>query len=165
MVWCQECHQNKEWCPKCGDWTHLECFQCPAKSSSVKLVTSLDTLPAFVIRKSKFLSSQGSQRCINYKHGQYMSKITNLTYRLKSHHTRNLCLRARLDTCADVNIMPASVYRLVFKDADMKKLGPSKLEIGTHTTYTVKIVGSGMFYLVHPDTNKLVDVTFFVALM
>ena len=40
--------------------------------------------------------------------------IANLAYRLKLHHTRNQYLRARLDTCADVNIMPASVYRLVF---------------------------------------------------
>ena len=42
--------------------------------------------------------------------------ITNLAYRLKPHHTRNLYLRARLDTCTDVNLMPASVYKLVFKD-------------------------------------------------
>ena len=88
---------------------------------------------------------------------------TNLAYRLKSHHTRNLYLRARLDTCADVNIMPASVYRLVFKDPEMKKLTHSSLEIGTYTTDTVKIVGSCMFNLVHPDTKKLMDVTFFVA--
>ena len=128
---------------------------------SVKLVTSLDSLPAFVIRKSKLHSSPGNQRHINYKLGQYMQKkvpyvvnlkitapvripfacrskystcklilrryqrITNLAYRLKSHHTRNLYLRARLDTCADVYIMPASMYRLVFKDPEMKKLATS----------------------------------------
>ena len=42
--------------------------------------------------------------------------ITNLAYRLKPHHHRNMYLRARLDTCADVNLMPASVYQLIFKD-------------------------------------------------
>ena len=68
-----------------------------------------------------------------------------------------------MDTCVDVNIMPASVYRFVFKDPEMKKLASSSLEIGTYTTDTVKIVGSFMFYLVHPDTKKLMDVTFFVA--
>ena len=67
-------HENKEGCSKCGDSTQVEGFQCPAKSSSVKLVTSLDTLPAFVIRKSKLLSSQGNQPCIKYKQGQYMPK-------------------------------------------------------------------------------------------
>ena len=89
--------------------------------------------------------------------------ITNLAYRLKPHHIRNLYLRARLDTCADVNVMPVSVYRLVFQDPNMKKLAPSNLEIGTYTTDTVKIVGSCMFYLVHLNTKKLMDVTFFVA--
>ena len=42
--------------------------------------------------------------------------ITNLAYNLKPHQTRNQYLRARLDTCVDVNIMPASVYKLVFND-------------------------------------------------
>ena len=72
--------------------------------------------------------------------------ITNLAYRLKSHHTRNFYLRARLDTCTDVNIMPANVYRLVFKDPEMKKLATSSLEIGTYTADTVMIVGSCMLY-------------------
>ena len=45
--------------------------------------------------------------------------ITNLAYRLKPHHTRNLYLRARLDTCTDVKLMPASMHLLVFNDAKM----------------------------------------------
>ena len=75
--------------------------------------------------------------------------IANLAYCLKAHHQRNLYLRAGLDTCTDVNIMPASVYRSMFKDPEMKKLAPSELEIGTYTTDTVKIVGSCRFFLVH----------------
>ena len=89
--------------------------------------------------------------------------ITNLASGLKPHHKRNQYLRARLDTCADVNIMPVSVYKLVFQDPDCKKLAPSKLEIGTYNTATVKLVGSCMFYLVHPDTKCLQEVTFYVA--
>ena len=68
-----------------------------------------------------------------------------------------------MDTCADVNIMPASVYKLVFNDPELKKLSPSTLGIGPDTTDTVKIVGSCLFYLVHPDTKKLQEVTFYVA--
>ena len=90
--------------------------------------------------------------------------IANLAYQLKSHHNRNLYLRAKLDTCADVNIMPASVYRLMFKDPEMKELSPSELEIGTYAIDTFKIAGSCIFYLVHPDSKKLVYVTFFVAI-
>ena len=89
--------------------------------------------------------------------------ITNLSYRLKPHHTRNQYLRARLDTYVDVNIMPASVYKLVFKDPELKKLAPSTIEIGTYTTDTMKIVGSYISYLVHLATRKLQKVTIFVA--
>ena len=59
--------------------------------------------------------------------------------------------------------MQASVYKLGFKDPDLKKVGPSILEIGTYTTDTVKIVGSYVSCLVHPGTKKLHEVTFFVA--
>ena len=86
--------------------------------------------------------------------------ITHLAYRLQTHHTRNQYLRARLDTCADVNIMPASVFSLLFKDPELKKLDSCNLKIGTYTTDAVRIVDSCKFYLVHLDTTKLQEVTF-----
>ena len=89
--------------------------------------------------------------------------ITNLAYRLKPHHTRNHYIRERLDTCASVNIMPASVYRLVFKDPKLKKLASNTMDIGIYNTDTVKIVGSCIFYLVQPHTKTFQEVTFFVA--
>ena len=89
--------------------------------------------------------------------------ITNLAYKLKPHQTRHQYLRARLETCADVNIMPASVYKLVFNDPELKKLAPSTLEGGTYTTDTVNIVGSCLSYLVHPHTEKLQEMTFYAA--
>ena len=46
--------------------------------------------------------------------------IMNITYWLKQHHTRNQYLRARIDMCADVNIMAVSVYRLLYHDGDLK---------------------------------------------
>ena len=89
--------------------------------------------------------------------------ITNHAYRLKPHHKRNQYLRARLDTCADVNIMPASVYQLVFQDPGCKMLAHSKHEVSTYTTNTVILVGYCMFYLVHPDSKCLLEATFYVA--
>ena len=89
--------------------------------------------------------------------------IANLAYKLKSHQTKNQYLRARLDTWADVNIMPASVYKLMFNGPELKKLAPSNSKIGTYTTDTVMIVESCLFYLVHLDTKKLQEVTFYVA--
>ena len=51
--------------------------------------------------------------------------ITNIAYWLKQHHTRNQYLWARIDMCADMNIMPISVYRLLYHDSDLRKLTPS----------------------------------------
>ena len=56
------------------------------------------------------------------------------------------------------------MYKLVFQDSNRKKLDPSSLEIGTYTTDTVKIVGSSVFYLVHLDIKKLMEVTFYIAM-
>ena len=89
--------------------------------------------------------------------------ITNIAYRLKPYHNRNMYLQARLDTCADVYIILASVYHLVFKDPKMKKLAPCNLKISTYTADTVNIVGSCTFYVVHPDSKKVIQVTFYVA--
>ena len=72
-------------------------------------------------------------------------------------------MRARLDTCANVNIMPACVYKVVLHDQELLKLAPSKLEISAYTTNTVKFVRSCVLYLVHHDTKCLQEVTFYVA--
>ena len=64
----------------------------------------------------------------------------------------------------DVNLMPASMYQLVFSDPNMKKLTPSKLQVGTYMTNTVKIIGFCTFHLVHPDTKRLLETTFNVAM-
>ena len=65
--------------------------------------------------------------------------------------------------CADVNIMPASVYKLVYRDSNLEKLALNKMQIGTFTNDTVKIVGTCKLYLVHPDTDRLIETTFYVA--
>ena len=89
--------------------------------------------------------------------------MANLAYHLQEHHQRNQYLRARLDICADVNLMPMAVYCLMFKDPDLKKLTTSNMEIETYTNDVVKIIGMCHFYFVHPESKKLMKVLFFVA--
>ena len=60
--------------------------------------------------------------------------ITNIAYQLKQHHTRNQYLRARIDTGAKINLMPVSVYKLIYHDQDLTKLSACNLKIGTYTT-------------------------------
>ena len=55
------------------------------------------------------------------------------------------------------------MYHLIFKDPEMKKITPCKMQIGTYMADMVKIVGSCTFYVIHPDSKKLIPVTFNVA--
>ena len=89
--------------------------------------------------------------------------IMNIAYQLKQHHTRNQYLRARRDTGAEVNLMPVSVYRLIYHDHDLRKLSPCRLKIGTYTTDTVKSIGTSIIYLIHPDSKKLMEMVFYIA--
>ena len=59
--------------------------------------------------------------------------------------------------------MPISIYRLLYHDADLKKLTLSQLQTGTYTTHTVKFIGSCKIYLVHPDCKKLNEAIFYVT--
>ena len=89
--------------------------------------------------------------------------MANLAYHLQEYHTRNQYLWARLDTCANVNLMPMVVYCLMLKDPGLKKLIPSNMEIETYTTEVVKIIGMCYFYLVHLESKHLMKVMFFVV--
>ena len=166
-------------CKTCNKYGHFTSL-CYKKSVSFKSRTpkhisyKLDRCLCKKIpyAKSEDMTSSDESFCLQAKIQctQASSKIptthdliTNLVYKLKPHHKRNKYLRATFDTCANVIIIPAGVYKLVFKDPDCKKLEPSKLEIGTYTTITVKLVGSCVFYLVHPDTKCLQEVTFYVT--
>ena len=102
--------------------------------------------------------TKGTQKLPNNTH-----LITNIAYRLKPHHTRNQYLRARIDTGAEVNLMPISVYRLIHHDCDLKKLTPCNLKIGTYMTDTIRIIGTTIIYLIHPDSKKPTKMTFHIA--
>ena len=194
-------HKQKDRCSKCGDSTHLEGFQCPAKRYQYKSChkfghfaslcfmkgqqkwayhkphkpkvhqLTAGTMQAYDSQSESESSDNSFCLQLQIKHVQTQSKIdkklacliTNLPYRLKLHENRNLYPRARLDTCADINIMSASVYKLVFHDPNLEKLTSNKLQTGTYTNDTVKIVGTCKLYLVHPDTKKLAETIFYVA--
>ena len=56
--------------------------------------------------------------------------ITNLAYKLNPQKKNTKYLRARIDPCTEANILPLSVYKLIFKDPDCEELAPStKLQL------------------------------------
>ena len=59
--------------------------------------------------------------------------IANLPYRLKQYQTHHKYLRVRLDTCADVNIMPKSVYQMMFNDPEVQQLAPNDISLGVYS--------------------------------
>ena len=89
---------------------------------------------------------------------------TNIEYKLKPHRRRTQFLRAKIDTCSNVNLLPISVYKLMYKDPECTKLEPSsKVAVKTYTTERIKIVGSCKMFVVHPDTKVLQEVIFHVT--
>ena len=127
------------------------------------------TVPITVILRSPALMNHFSY---SYKPKAIMLKvsrfqihvhlITNLAYHLKLHHTRNMYLWAWLDTCANVNIMPASTYQLVFKDLEMKKIKPCKMQISTYSWHCQnhRIMH---IWCCPPRHQEMVPVTFYLA--
>ena len=160
---CKSCH-------KFGHFTSLcfmkgqqkQAYHKPHKPKAHQLTAG--TIQTYDSQSESESSDNSFCLQLQIKHVQAQSKIdkkpacliTNLLYRLKIHENRNHYLRARLDTCADVNIMLASVHKLVFHD-------PNKLQIGTYTNDTVKIVGTCKLCLFHSDTKKLVETIFYMA--
>ena len=89
--------------------------------------------------------------------------ITNIAYKLKPHHNRNRCLWAWIDTGVEVNLMPVSIYKLIYQDNNLRKLSPCNLKIGTYMADTINIIGTMVIYLIHPDRKQPTKMTFHIA--
>ena len=87
--------------------------------------------------------------------------ITNLSYRLKPQ--KGSIPESQIRYMCWCNHYACVCLQVSVPGSWSKKLAPSKLEIGIYTTNTVKLIGSCMFYMVHPDTKHLLEVTFYVA--
>ena len=108
--------------------------------------------------KAEIKSSQAKNKIPKKTH-----LIANIPYRIKQCQSHHKYLRVWLDTCADVNIMPRSVYQMMFSDLEVKQLAPNDISLGVYTDHQVHILGKCNFYMLHPDTKKPHAVTFYVA--
>ena len=120
---------------------------------------------AIVLVKDSFcLQLQAKSTKERYKKDKPQHLATNIEYKLKPHRRRTRFLRARIDTCSNVNLLPISVYKLMYKDPECTKLEPSnKVAVKTYTTEKIKIVGSCKMFVVQPETKVLQEVTFHVT--
>ena len=172
------CPAKKYQCKACHKLGHFtsQCFQRKQHSQhkyrrlkvhqiqADKIYDSPDSYPSDVSSSEDSFCLQVKikhQRDGTQKVPRLTHLITNIAYWLKQHHTRNQYLHARIDTGVEVNLMPVSVYKLIYHDHDL--MTPSQLKIGTYTTDTVKILGTCIIYLVHPDSKKLTETIFYIA--
>ena len=51
--------------------------------------------------------------------------VTNLEFKVKPHKRKTKFLRVRADICGDVNLMPVSIYKKLFKDEDCTHVAPN----------------------------------------
>ena len=129
-VECFKCPARKFQCKTCNKYGHFTNLCYKKKVSFTSRTPKAHQLEVGVVymqedsicSQSGHLTSSDESFCLQVKIHCTQAKskfptpqhlITNLPYRLKPHHKRNQYLRARLDICVDVNIMPANVYKLV----------------------------------------------------
>ena len=83
--------------------------------------------------------------------------------KLKPHHTHAVYMHAYIDMGADVNLMPRDMYIKLYNDANLKHLQPSDIKLGVWGDDQIALLGKCNIYLVHPDTKKSIEVTFYVT--
>ena len=89
---------------------------------------------------------------------------TNLHYKVKPYGKKTRTLRAKIDTCSNTNIMPASTYKRIYNDPDCIKLQPSeKKGIQTYTNQKIPVIGSCELFVLHSDNHCVHNVKFQVV--
>ena len=72
-------------------------------------------------------------------------------------------LRMRIDTCADVNMMPKGVYQELFSDIGLEKIAPTRVSVSTYTDEAIQILGKCDLYFPHPVSKQKIKATFYVT--
>ena len=83
----------------------------------------------------------------------------NLPLVQQCHHRCRTYLRACIDPGADVNVMPAAVYKQLTEDTELKNLGPVKCTMRIYTTEAIKNLGSLKVFVKYPG-RKPEPITF-----
>ena len=79
----------------------------------------------------------------------------NIPYWLKPHHKHNKYLHVQLDTYTNVNLMPESVYKLVFNDPQKAKLAKNDIDLTVYTRHLVDLIGKYTFHMLSKPQNSL----------
>ena len=90
--------------------------------------------------------------------------VTNLQYKVKPYGKRTKFLGARIDTCSNTNVMPASICKILYNDPNGRKLPPSKKNgINTYTEQGIPVIGSCELFVLHQEDQCFQKVKFQVV--
>ena len=74
----------------------------------------------------------------------------NLPLVQQCHHRCCTYLRLRIDPGADVDVMPAAVYKQLTSDTGLKNLGPVQCTMRVYTTQAITNLGSLQVFIKYP---------------
>ena len=154
-------------CIRCGDTRHRSGFSCPAAKYHCKAYSKVGHFTSRCLTKPKTVNQitqdeesaylNAWQDDSNYFICQIRDQKTitkwlyaNLPLVQQCHHHRRTYLRARIDPGADVNVMPATVYKQLTGDTELKNLGPVKCTMRVYTTEAIKNLGSLKVFVKYP---------------
>ena len=87
----------------------------------------------------------------------------NIPYRLQPYHKyKYLCVQ--LNTYANVNLMPESVYKLVFNGPERSKLAKNDSHLTVYTRHSVDLIGKCTFFMLSKDMKQPVEVDCYIAI-
>ena len=87
----------------------------------------------------------------------------NIPYQPKPYHKHNKYLHVQLDTCTNVNLMPESIYKLVFNDLQTAKLAKNNIDLTVYTRHSADLIGKCTFYMLSKATKQPIKVEFYIA--
>ena len=87
----------------------------------------------------------------------------NIPCQLKPYDKHNKYLHVQQDTCANVNLMPESVYKLIFNDPQTAKLANNNIDLTVYTRHSVDLIGKYTFYMLSKGTKQPIKVESYIA--
>ena len=173
----RECPAMNKICHKCGKNGHFT-RACLAKNTkhrvqSIQADQEMERHEILKYEDSPATSYQASQIKVCAKVNQVKEpheppvdkKIVMVTVLYTRNHSNEFKdrIRMRVDTCADINIMPLSVYQTIFNDPKREKLMPTGIQVTTYNDSTLDLLGRCTLYLQHPKTHEKIAATFYVT--
>ena len=163
-------------CMRCGDTRHRPGFSCPAAKYTCKACSKVGHFTSRCLTKPKTVNQITQEEESAYLNAwqddssyficqiQGQKTITkrlyaNLPLVQQCHHRCCTYLRVRIDPGADVNVMPAAVYKQLTGDTGLKSLGPVQCTMRVYTTQAITNLGSLQVFIKYPG-RKPEPITF-----